>query len=139
MFWTEIHEADSSGSSISISPLIVLVAFIVFSPLSSAALILDLQRVSDDTVIISGTGAITDSNYLAGMDLHKVSSRGNSGTADSITGDFQVGVGNRGYQVYIYVNSDPGELRLGFQRGVVIGDVVAGASSISLDVETWAS
>jgi hypothetical protein len=98
-------------------------------------LMLTLERLDDSTAILSGSGTTIDlssSVYLEGASA----TVGDSGI-DGIGGDLAIG-SHDAYETYI-VGGTQG-LAVNFDGGLwALGDMPSGASTITLDVETWAA
>lgn len=100
---------------------------------ASAILMLTLERVDDNTAILTGTGDMIDRSQSIFLDGASIDS-GNVGV-DAISGDFAIG-GHAAYQAYILSSG----LAVNLDASAFPGDMVTGTgATIDLDIETWAA
>ena len=114
----------------------VFMAMLVGMPLSaSATFIIELARISDSVVEISGSGtADTGGDILVFNDASSIP--GNGGFDDDITGNFMIGASSvTNLSPFIISNENDLYMRLEPWNA---GDAVNGVGTITLDVETWA-
>jgi hypothetical protein len=121
-----------------LAPLVGMLALaaVAFNAAPARAdLILTLERLNDNTAVLSGSGTTIDlssSIYLEGASA----TLGDSGI-DGISGDLAIG-SHDAYETYIVAGTQG--LAVNFLGGLwALGDMPSGASTITLDVETWAA
>lgn len=104
-----------------------------FSASSGASIILTVERQSDTTALITGSGTTDFSGYSISMT--GAATTGDSGL-DGLSGDFAIGADPL---VYAYVRYLTNDVWLSMDDDWFAGVAISGSALVTLDVETWAA
>lgn len=115
-----------------VSKWMAVLALVGWAGSASATLMIELTRLSDSLVEISGSGT-TDADTLA-LIFRDASSLGNTGTTDELTGSLLFG--SRAPSD-VFINDGTNDLVLFFAPPLSVGELLSGIGFITLDVETW--
>lgn len=100
---------------------------------ANATFMLELQRVDDSTVILTGSG--TADSSASALGFLEAASTGDTGF-DSFTGNLAIG----GVSINnLFISAFTNHLAINFFNNFNAGDAITGSATITLDVETWAA